>query len=67
MPREKPDTDGRSEAGQPLIKPGDQAPPGTPGSGENICRRCRGSGRLGDQPCPDCQGTGRVNAELGGA
>ena len=53
-------------AGTPL-KPGDDAPPGTPGTGEAVCRRCGGSGRLPDgQPCADCAGTGRVNQGIGG-
>ena len=33
--------------------PGDEAPPGTPGAGENIC--------------PTCGGTGKVIEEIGGA
>jgi hypothetical protein len=48
-------------------KPGDDAPPGTPGTGEAVCRRCGGSGRLPDgQSCADCGGTGRVNQGIGG-
>jgi hypothetical protein len=47
--------------------PGDEAPPGTPGTGENICRRCNGTGRLGEKPCPECEGTGRVVQGIGGA
>jgi len=39
---------------------GDDARPGTPGSGENICPECRGSGRLGSRPCPTCGGTGKI-------
>lgn len=50
---------------------GDQAPPGTPGTGENVCPRCGGSGRLqagsGDRPCPECDGTGHVTTGIGGA
>jgi hypothetical protein len=46
--------------------PGDEAPPGTPGSGEGLCPRCGGSGRLGAGPCPDCAGTGKVNQAIGG-
>ncbi len=53
---------------QPLpMAPGDQAPPGTPGTGENVCPRCGGSGRIGETGCPDCAGTGRVIAGIGGA
>ena len=42
------------------MNPGDEAPPGTPGTGENICRDCGGSGKLNGKPCPTCGGTGRV-------
>jgi hypothetical protein len=49
-------------------KAGDEARPGTPGTGEGICRRCGGSGRIsGGEPCPDCGGTGRVTVGIGGA
>jgi hypothetical protein len=51
---------------EPDLKPGDEAPPGTPGSGENICPDCRGSGRRSGQPCPTCSGTGTVNEGIGG-
>ena len=48
--------------------PGDQAPPGTSGTGENVCPRCGGRGRLdAGQRCPDCDGTGRVTTGIGGA
>ena len=44
-----------------MMSPGDQAPPGTPGTGENLCRDCRGTGRLaGGEACPTCGGTGWV-------
>jgi DnaJ-class molecular chaperone len=46
--------------------PGDEAEPGTPGTGENICPRCKGSGRLGETPCENCGGTGRVIEGLSG-
>jgi DnaJ-class molecular chaperone len=42
------------------MNPGDQAAPGTPGTGENLCRDCGGTGRQGNRPCPTCGGTGRV-------
>ena len=43
------------------MNPGDQAPPGTPGTGETICSTCGGSGRLdAGVECPNCGGTGRV-------
>jgi DnaJ-class molecular chaperone len=45
----------------------DQVPEGTPGSGENICRKCEGSGKVDGKPCPDCGGTGKVRTGIGGA
>jgi DnaJ-class molecular chaperone len=45
----------------------DAVSPDTPFSGENICRRCEGSGRLGSAPCPECGGTGKVVTPVGGA
>lgn len=47
--------------------PGDQAPPGTPGTGENNCPRCGGSGRLDGGSCPNCGGSGRIVEGVGGA
>jgi DnaJ-class molecular chaperone len=49
------------------LNPGDQAPAGVEGTGENICRDCRGSGRRDDAPCTTCGGTGRVIEGIGGA
>lgn len=46
---------------------GDEAPAGTPDTGENICRACRGTGRQNDAPCPACSGTGKVVEGVGGA
>ena len=49
------------------LNPGDEAPAGTPGTGENICRECGGSGRVGDSVCPSCNGSGKVTVGVGGA
>jgi hypothetical protein len=49
------------------MAPGDEAPPGTPGTGEDICRACGGSGKLNGGTCPECEGTGKVNVGIGGA
>ena len=49
------------------MAPGDEAPPGTPGTGEAVCRRCGGTGRVGGETCATCQGTGKVNVGIGGA
>lgn len=48
------------------MSPGDQAPPGSPQAGENVCRECGGSGRLENRECPTCEGTGRVIEAIGG-
>lgn len=49
-------------------RPGDEAPPGTPATGEGLCRDCGGRGTTDDgQPCPTCSGTGRVTVGIGGA
>lgn len=47
--------------------PGDEAPEGTPGTGEALCRECGGSGRVGDGACPSCKGSGKVIVGIGGA
>lgn len=51
----------------PPMQPGDEAPPGVPGTGETVCRLCGGSGRSkGGETCPECGGTGKVNVGVGG-
>ncbi len=45
----------------------DAVPPGTPGSGENICSRCGGTGKVDGKDCPECGGTGKVVTPIGGA
>lgn len=42
-------------------------PAGTPGTGETVCPRCGGAGRLGASDCPDCGGSGKVIVGIGGA
>ena len=54
-----------SDKSKTKLNPGDDARPGTPGSGENICPECRGSGRLGSRACPTCGGTGKVVEGIG--
>lgn len=49
------------------LAPGDIAAPGTPGTGENLCRRCAGKGTLDGAPCAECGGTGKVIEGIGGA
>jgi hypothetical protein len=49
------------------MAPGDEAPPGTPGAGENICPTCNGSGKVHGATCQTCAGSGVVIEEVGGA
>jgi DnaJ-class molecular chaperone len=48
------------------LNPGDQARPGTPGTGENVCAKCHGTGRIVNEPCDQCGGSGRVIEGIGG-
>ena len=48
-------------------RPGDEVPPGTPGSGEDVCPRCKGAGKLNGQLCENCAGTGMITRAVGGA
>jgi hypothetical protein len=54
----------------PELNPGDEAAPGTPGSGEDVCPVCHGSGKLevegASQPCANCGGTGVIVEGIGG-
>jgi hypothetical protein len=53
-------------AQQPPLNPGDEAEPGTPGSGEDVCPACDGSGKNGGARCEVCGGTGKVVQGIGG-
>jgi hypothetical protein len=46
--------------------PGDEAAPGTPGTGENLCRACNGSGKQNGEACLVCEGSGKVIEGIGG-
>lgn len=50
----------------PNLSPGDEAPPGTPGTGEDLCPDCHGSGQLQGKKCPTCSGTGKIIRGIGG-
>jgi hypothetical protein len=52
--------------GEPGGRPGDDAPASTPGTGENICPDCNGSGQRDSRECPTCGGTGKVIEGIGG-
>ncbi len=47
--------------------PGDEAPPGTPGTGEDVCPECHGTGKVQSGECPACGGTGKIVRAIGGA
>jgi hypothetical protein len=49
------------------LNPGDEARPGTPGTAEDICPQCHGSGRSKGGECRNCGGTGRITKAVGGA
>ncbi|GGK49066.1 hypothetical protein [Salinarimonas ramus] len=66
MADDKRTSQGPAETVKPL-SPGDEAAPGTPGVGENVCPDCKGTGRLQDRECPTCGGTGVVEEGVGGA
>jgi hypothetical protein len=51
---------------KPKLSPGDVAEPGTPGTGEDVCPECKGSGHVGSAPCATCGGTGKVTEGIGG-
>jgi DnaJ-class molecular chaperone len=61
-----PSTETPSKSGTHL-KPGDEAAPGTSGTGEDICPECSGTGKLKDgNECPTCEGSGRIIQAIGG-
>lgn len=49
------------------MSPGDEAPAGTPGTGQVVCGHCAGSGEVEGTACPDCAGSGYVIGGIGGA
>ncbi len=48
------------------MNPGDDAAPGTPGTGEDVCPECNGSGRKGSGSCENCGGSGKVIKGISG-
>ena len=57
----------RLMSGTDHTAPGDEALRGTPGTGENLCRECNGTGVVDHKPCPACEGSGKVVQGVGGA
>lgn len=62
-----PETPLSSGSSEPVSHPGDEVPPGTPQTAENLCPQCQGSGMTGSNPCEHCGGTGRVVVTVGDA
>jgi hypothetical protein len=48
------------------MAPCDEAPPGTSGTGEDVCPECAGSGRRDGDQCATCLGRGRVVKAISG-
>ncbi|MES2991633.1 MAG: hypothetical protein V4844_09440 [Pseudomonadota bacterium] len=57
---------GEVPANAPMA-PGDEAPEGTPDTGETICPQCGGSGSVDGAQCSYCRGSGKINVGIGGA
>ena len=51
---------------QTTQNPGDEAPAGTPGTGDDICPKCGGTGQANGAECGNCGGTGRIVEGVGG-
>jgi DnaJ-class molecular chaperone len=49
------------------LNPADEGAAGDAQTGEALCPRCSGSGRLPAGDCPDCGGTGRIIQIVGDA
>jgi hypothetical protein len=62
-----PTESSQDPAAKNLARPGDEVPPGTPGSGDDVCPRCNGSGSVEGQGCAYCAETGMITRAIGGA
>ncbi|MFW2829085.1 hypothetical protein [Sphingomonas sp. ID0503] len=49
------------------VNPGDVAPEGAPGTGQNVCKICGGTGDVDGDSCENCGGSGIVIEGIGGA
>jgi DnaJ-class molecular chaperone len=65
MDKHRP-TSSAAATGQ-AANPGDDAPPGTPGTGEDVCRACNGTGKVDGKACDACGGSGKTVEGVGGA
>lgn len=69
-PRRKPPAEPTARTFSPrsaTLRPGDEAAPGTPGTGEDTCPHCRGTGRIEGVRCAHCGGSGHIVEGIGGA
>lgn len=66
LPR-SPDAPAVASAAQDRLNPGDEAAPGTPGTGEDICPLCHGQGLIMHTRCPNCGGSGKIVRGIGRA
>lgn len=57
----------RLRGGSAPPRPGDEAAPGTPQTGEGLCPTCSGKGVVGGRRCEVCLGTGTVVVNIGDA
>lgn len=55
-----------NQAASSGTSPGDEAEPGTPGTGEGLCPVCSGRGQVDGKPCQNCGGTGKIVEGIGG-
>jgi len=55
-----------SDEPDPMLSPGDEAPPDAESAGEVQCPECGGDGRNGNETCRACGGTGRIERAVGG-
>jgi DnaJ-class molecular chaperone len=61
-----PETKARMQSSDTKPNPGDEAPRGTLGTGEDVCPQCNGSGRIDGASCSNCGGRGKIIRGIGG-
>lgn len=66
MTRNDPENKARMQSSDTMLNPGDEAPRGTPGTGEDVCPQCNGRGRIDGASCPNCGGSGTIVRGIGG-
>ena len=63
MTTKKPSSIVQTDTGP--MHPGDEAPEGTVGTGEDVCPTCHGTGKIDGKTCPDCDGDGYIIEGIG--